>query len=75
MKKKYKISVPVDYVQGCAEYGHFEMVVETEDEITEEDAKKLASNISRDGHLIVDGVSIDDYGDLDFSEIYFEEIK
>ena len=31
-KKKYKIAIPVDYIEGHLRYGHFEGIVELADE-------------------------------------------
>lgn len=58
MKKRYTISVPVEYVMGRLRYGHLEMIIEADNE---EEAK--AAFNPRYADLIVDDWEVDDYGD------------
>lgn len=72
--KQYRISVPVDYISGHLCYGHKEIVIETDKELTKEEALEMAQE-ARDWDLVVDDYSVEDYGDLDFDGLTFEEIK
>lgn len=58
MKKRYTISVPVEYVMGHLRYGHLEMIVEADNA---EEAR--AAFNPRYADLIVDDWEVEDYGD------------
>ena len=68
--KKFKVSVPYNYVSGYLRYGHGEAVIEAEDI---EKAEELAYEFD-DYELVIDDYSIDDCGNLDFGSIEIEEI-
>lgn len=58
MKKRYTISVPVEYVFGHLRYGHLEMTIEADNE---EEAR--AEFDPRYADLIVDDWEVYEYGD------------
>ena len=58
MKKRYTISVPVEYVFGHLRYGHLEMIIEADNE---EEAR--AEFDPRYADLIVDDWEVYEYGD------------
>lgn len=58
MKKRYTISVPVEYVMGHLRYGHLEMIIEADNE-----KEARAEFDPRYADLIVDDWEVDDYGD------------
>lgn len=58
MKKRYTISVPVEYVFGHLKYAHLEMIIEADNE---EEAR--AEFDPRYADLIVDDWEVYEYGD------------
>ena len=71
---KYFISVPVDYVIGHLRYGHFEGVVELEDDEIN-NKEKLKELIRENCELLVDDWEIDSYGPLDMNELELRRIE
>ena len=60
--KKFKINIPLDYVQGHLRNGHGEILVEAE---SEEEIREKIKNKEIDLYdfgLIVDDYEVDDYG-------------
>lgn len=72
--KKFKVEIPLEYVQGHLRYGHLEAEIEAK---TEEEAKTLAKEWAEDGDMSieVDDYSIDDIGDVDYENMIIEEIN
>ena len=71
---KYFISVPVDYVIGHLRYGHFEGVVELEDnEINNKE--KLKKLIRENCELLIDDWEIDSYGSLDMNQLELRRVE
>lgn len=72
--KKYKVTIPVDYVQGHLRYGHLEGIVEVENE---EELKKLIENkdVGEYLNIKVDDYSVYDYGDEDYESLKYEEVN
>lgn len=72
--KKYKVTIPLDYVQGHLRYGHLEGIVEVENE--EELKKLIESKDVRDYlDMEIDDYSVDDYGDEDYDSLKYEEVN
>ena len=72
--KKYKVTIPVDYVQGHLRYGHLEGTVEVENE--EELKKLIESKDIRDYlDIEIDDYSVYDYGDEDYDSLKYKEVK
>jgi hypothetical protein len=73
---KYKVCVPVDYVQGYLRYGHFEITIDSPTKLTKEEIVEIAKkDIRFNGELIVDDYSVEDYGDLELEDMTYEEIE
>jgi len=72
--KKYKVTIPVDYVQGHLRYGHLEGIVKVENE---EELKKLIENKEIEDYLSieVDDYRVEDYGDAMYEYLEYEEFK
>lgn len=70
---KYFISVPVDYVIGHLRYGHFEGVVELEDDEIN-NKEKLKKLIRENCELLIDDWEIDSYGSLDMNELELRRV-
>ncbi len=72
--KKYKVIIPVDYVQGHLRYGHLEGIVEVENE--EELKELIESKDIRDYlNIEIDDYSVDYYGDEDYESLEYEEVN
>lgn len=68
--KKFKVTIPLDYVQGHLRYGHLEAIVDAE---TAEEAEKMVKEAPlKHGWVEVDDYSIEDYGDFEFDNIEVE---
>lgn len=65
---KYFVYAPVDYVMGYLRYGHFEGEIEIPDDKIN-DEEYIISAIRNEGELIVDDYRIEDYGDIEISEV------
>lgn len=65
---KYFVYAPVDYVMGYLRYGHFEGEIEIPDDKIN-DEEYIISAIRDEGELIVDDYRIEDYGDIEISEV------
>ena len=76
--KKYKVSVPTDYVTGHLRYGHYETEIEAEslekvkEYINSNEGKEYIKEVAE---FEVDDYEIDDIGDLDLTMVIIEEIK
>ncbi|HHX67279.1 MAG TPA: hypothetical protein GX708_04380 [Gallicola sp.] len=72
--KEYKVTIPVDYVQGHLRYGHLEGIVEVENE---EELKKLIESKEIEDYLSieVDDYSVEDYGDVKYEDLQYKELK
>ena len=76
--KKYKVSVPTDYVAGHLRYGHYETEIEAEslekvkEYINSNEGKEYIKEVAE---FEVDDYEIDDIGDLDLTMVIIEEIK
>jgi hypothetical protein len=72
--KRFKISVPLDYISGHLRAGHLEYEVVAE---TLEEAIKLAMEEEDDGNgdLIVDDYEVNGCGDIEFSDAYIIEYE
>ncbi len=72
--KEYKVTIPVDYVQGHLRYGHLEGIVKVENE---EELKKLIESKEIDEYLSieVDDYSVEDYGDVQYEGLEYEELE
>ena len=72
--KEYKVTIPVDYVQGHLRYGHLEGIVEVENE---EELKKLIESKEIDEYLSieVDDYSVEDYGDVQYENLQYKELE
>lgn len=76
--KKFKISVPTDYVVGHLRYGHYELEIESE---SIESAKEYINSVEGKEYIHdnadfeVDDYEVDDIGDLDLSMAIIEEVK
>lgn len=77
--KKFKVSVPTDYVVGHLRYGHYELEIEAEslekakEYINSEEGKKYIHGNA--DSFEVDDYEIDDIGGLDISMAIIEEAK
>lgn len=77
--KKFKVSVPTDYVVGHLRYGHYELEIEAEslekakEYINSEEGKKYIHDNA--DSFEVDDYEIDDIGGLDISMAIIEEAK
>ena len=71
---KYFISVPVDYVIGHLRYGHFEGVVELEDDEIN-NKEKLKKLIRENCELLIDDWEIDSYGPLNMNQLELRRIE
>lgn len=69
--KKFKINIPLDYVQGYLRYGHGEILVEAESEEEIREKIKNKEIALYDFEVIVDEYEVDDYeiGSLEDIEI------
>jgi hypothetical protein len=65
---KYFVYAPVDYVMGYLRYGHFEGEIEIPDDKID-DEEYIISAIRDEGELIVDDWRVEDYGDIEISEV------
>lgn len=65
---KYFVYAPVDYVMGYLRYGHFEGEIEIPDDKIN-DEEYIISAIRDEGELIVDDWRVEDYGDIEISEV------
>lgn len=73
--KKFKINIPLDYVQGHLRYGHGEILVEAE---SEEEIREKIKNKEIDLYdfgLIVDDYEVDDYGIGSLEDIEIMEVN
>ena len=76
--KKYKVSVPTDYVAGYLRYGHYETEIEAEslekvkEYINSNEGKEYIKEVAE---FEVDDYEIDDIGDLDLTMVIIEEKK
>lgn len=71
--KKIHVEIPLDYVQGYLRYGHLESDFELTDEEFEKfqkDPLEFEDYIHDFGSVVVDDYSIDDYGDLSYSDLW-----
>ena len=71
--KEYKVTIPVDYVQGHLRYGHLEGIVEVENE---EELKKLieSKDIAEYLDIEIDDYSVDSYGDVQYEDLQYNEL-
>lgn len=69
--KKFKINIPLDYVQGYLRYGHGEILVEAESEEEIREKIKNKEIALYDFEVVVDEYEVDDYeiGSLEDIEI------
>ena len=65
---KYFVYAPVDYVMGYLRYGHFEGEIEIPDDKIN-DEEYIISAIRDEGELIIDDWHVEDYGDIEISEV------
>lgn len=65
---KYFVYAPVDYVMGYLRYGHFEGEIEIPDDKIN-DEEYIISTIRDEGELIIDDWRVEDYGDIEISEV------
>lgn len=68
--KKFKVSVPCDYISGYLRYGHGEAIIEAN---TIEEAKELAKEWD-DYNLIVDDYEVNDHDSYNFDNMTIEEV-
>lgn len=71
---KYFIYAPVDYIVGHLRYGHFEGIIDLEDEEID-DKEKLEDLIRDNCELLIDDWEIDDYGSFDMDGLELRRIK
>ena len=76
--KKYKVSVPTDYVAGHLRYGHYETEIEAEslekvkEYINSNEGKEYIKEVAE---FEVDDYEIDDIGSLNLSMAIIEEVE
>ncbi len=75
--KKFKVSIPYDYVCGYLRYGHGEAIIEAE--TIEELKERLSTKEGQEYFEEVCGTEVDSYevtdcGKLDFDDIGIEEV-
>ena len=75
--KKYRVSVPVDYVAGHLRYGHYETEIEAEslEKVKEYIKTDEGKEDIEDGIFEVDDYEIEGMGSLCLSMAIIEEIK
>ena len=76
-KKKYKVSVLLDYVLGHLRYGHLEGEIELTDEEVEmiKNGTMSLHEFDDELELVIDEYEVEDCGDIDLSSLYLEESK
>jgi hypothetical protein len=71
---KYKVCIPLDYIIGYLRYGHYELIFESEEELTEEEIKQYAVKNFKGADIVVD-YRIEDIGEPDFEELSYKKIS
>jgi hypothetical protein len=64
--KRFKISIPLEYVMGHLRYGHLEYEVDAD--TFEEAMERIMDGSEDDYELIVDDWEVSDYGDVDYDD-------
>ena len=66
--KKFKVTIPCEYIQGHLRYGHAEGIIEAKN------IESITNLGDLDLDIVVDDYEIDDY-ELDFENARIEEIE
>jgi hypothetical protein len=64
--KRFKISIPLEYIMGHLRYGHLEYEVDAD--TFEEAMERIMDGLEDDYELIVDDWEVSDYGDVDYDD-------
>ena len=73
--KKYKVTIPVDYIMGYLKYGHLECELEAESKEEALEKVKNEKYLDLNCDLVIDSFRVEDYGDKLWEDAEVKEVE